>query len=660
MTMSQPECVNSIAGQRGLPQWAWARLLSFFCVALLGVFCLTPALAGSFDLVLLIDESGSMMTTDPHGARKDAAELFLRLCNAKHRVEIAGFATDVRLLTNLQPMGPGATRDAALKEAKQILSSGQRTDIEKALRSARDVLMRSSSPDTTKVVLLMTDGEVDLKEKSDPQKKGLEEKSIEAIRGPLLSKYLQDNIKLYTIAFSPESDFNLLSSIANATGGMCARGDKEDELQKLFLRLFEEIEKPQTAPIKDGAVLIDGSVHEATFLIAHTPQETSRVSVTPPDGTAVNRAAAERMKNYSWFSSPSFDLVTVTDPKGGKWKIEPHGKDADSRVMLITDMTLELEDFAATSRGDEQTSLLAALKSKGTTVDAPEILGVLTMEATLTARTRTVIPLIDDGKHNDGPANNGLFGGAYRTPSAEGTYDLEIIARTPTLERRIVRSVRVSQPWFRFQLEREAIAPGEELPLKATVDREKITAGLMPEFIASVRQPDGQLSEIPLAQALDNLYSASFDSTKTSGAYRATITGSVKLADGKVLRDTIGPLEFMVRAAVGPVAVPVVTPPPTPAPTPVPAVTPAPAHHETPEPTPTPEVVKVVEKVGTPMWVWISILVACLTIIGLLVYLVTHRSGSARVAAPSMEALRERASQIRQEDYDTTEALPAA
>jgi hypothetical protein len=307
--------------------------------------------------------------------------------------------------------------------------------------------------------------------------------------------------------------------------------------------------------------------------------------------------------------------------------------------------------------------LLAELHSQGATVTAPEILGRLSMSATLRGDRMTEFPLLDNGEQGDGAAKDGLFGARFSAPATFGSHDLEIIARAPTIERRKIVSLHVVDRWFEIQVEKEVVAPGGLVPLKVAFDPRGLgERDLRPEFVATALGPDGRRVSLEVPPLLRNLHAVSLDETQVMGVYRVTVTGILRDAKGAlVAEDTIGPISFLVK---GESAAPLLPPvdhgheAPTPTPAETAHATPTPAHADhAPTPTPTPDAAApVVESTKTgfsnSLYVQIGILTALLLICGMLGFLVFRRR-SGEVEAQSMASLRKRASEIREENYET-------
>jgi uncharacterized protein (TIGR03503 family) len=584
------------------------------------------------------------------------------LCNENHRVGLAGFATGVRLLEEIGPVEPGKRRDRMLRQIKGVRSTGRYTDIQDVLRQALAELKRDGRSDHPRAVLLMTDGKVDLGRGEEADKA-----SIAGIRGPLATEFIQAGVEIHCIAFSSSADRDLLERLSEATGGLCVQGDRDDELQRLFLRLFEELAQPQTVPITNNRVPLDLSVREATFLITHGG-DGEPVRLVQPDGRAITEKTSDRFEGVRWFSAPRYELVAVARPQEGVWRIEPAMTTRDDRVIVLTDVELQAGDFNSMLRAGEDCPLTASLRSQGEPVREPEMLTRLAMQGTLQAGySQSVFPLEDDGSHNDGAAKDGVFGGGFAAPDKPGAYDIEIIARVPPLERRIVRTVKVADRWFKVHaLRKEVLRAGEPMTLTAEiVDPRLARAAGEIDFVATVLRPDGSQTTQAVIPLSDVLFSTAYYQTSQKGSYRVTVTGNLTNPSGGVSHDTVGPLDFAVSdAAPGPLAVPpgpqkVLAPP-----TAVAAREPAVPLATTPSPP-----VEAADRVREPegergaeaapgpgllsLAVQAGAVIALLAIVGLFgLRVMRSRGRRAAPREPSMAALRKRAADIRRETFE--------
>ncbi len=615
----------------------------FFCLLMTQIFLAGgfPVCVSAFDLVLLLDESGSMKTTDPGNARVRAAELFARICRPTDRVALMGFATNVREMSALEPMGPGPARDALETRFKMVRSDGQWTDIEQALRLALRNLTLTGDRAKPRAVLLLTDGRVDLS--PGGRDSAASQASDQRIRGALVSDFIQENIQIYCVAFSRGADRSLLNYLAEATQGLCVQGDKDSELERLFLRIFEEIAQPQTVPVRDGKALIDASVREATFLVAHGKTGT-RVTVTDPDSRPYSRDTV--VPGISWYSGTTYDIVTVANPKPGTWSIAPLVASQNSRVLVLTDLELQVKDLPAFLAPGDTLRVQAFLQSEGQVVATSEILKDLVVTGQLTGRESESFQMRDDGASQDDGTGDGLYGGSVTPPSTSGFYDVEIVAAAPTFERRILRKVSVLNRWFSVDLENDSVPAGQLAALKVRVsDLETIEkAGAKLVFEAVVQRPDQTRKNLTVDPVTPALFSVAFTDTTQPGEYRVTVTGRMTSVGGEAQEVTVGPLAIHVTEVAA-------SPPAVPLPTPVVVAA------QTPAPTPTPEK-EAAPRTHIPWELWVVLGISLAAVGTLLVLLFRRRPPQEPIQ--SMERLRKRALEIREESYTDAPPGPAS
>jgi uncharacterized protein (TIGR03503 family) len=370
--------------------------------------------------------------------------------------------------------------------------------------------------------------------------------SVESLRDPLVRDFREKGIQIYCVAYSPQADWALLDYLARATGGLCARGERDEDLQRLFLRFFEELAQPQTVPLRDNQVLIDSGVREATFFIDHA-EGAKGIRLVRPGGKGFSHADAP--SGSRWFSAPQYDLVTVAEPEAGRWRVERPASSQDDRVVLLTDLELTPGDLPAMVLAGEELPLTACLADKGRAIQTAEV----TQHTTVTARLRPgdsgEVALFDDGAYGDSAAGDASFAGTISVPLDAGRYDLEISAVAPTFERRVMRSFTVLPRWFDVQVEKDAIQTGEPVRLSIAVRPGLDFPAEAFGFRAVAVLPDGSRAEAKAAARAPLKYSIVLNETPVTGAYIVTVTGSLAYAKDRSLEARVGPLDIAVHKA---------------------------------------------------------------------------------------------------------------
>ncbi len=189
------------------------------------------------DVILVLDNSGSMKKNDPEFLVSKAVREFISQQDENTRVGIVIFDQSVRL--------PVALTDASLENREKILNSiedinykGLFTDSPAGIERAIYELKNNGRSEAQKSIIFMTDGIVDT---------GVPEKDLQKskwLREDLAPDAADNDIKIFGIAFTDEADFQLIQSIAQKTDGEYYRATKAEDLQGVFEQINDIINKP--------------------------------------------------------------------------------------------------------------------------------------------------------------------------------------------------------------------------------------------------------------------------------------------------------------------------------------------------------------------------------------------------------------------------------
>jgi Mg-chelatase subunit ChlD len=185
----------------------------------------SPVLAESLDVVLLLDDSGSMRTNDPERRLEQGVNNFLLRQQSDTRVAIIAFAADPEVLVPLTHVDR-----RTLPRLQGTLASldydGRWTDTAAAVERALYELRYNGRPDALKAVVLMTDGVIDT---GSP---GLDQERTSWLRGALMQDAAAEGVQIYGLAFSEQADFQLLYALARGTGAEYFRADDASGLHR--------------------------------------------------------------------------------------------------------------------------------------------------------------------------------------------------------------------------------------------------------------------------------------------------------------------------------------------------------------------------------------------------------------------------------------------
>ncbi|MCA1799426.1 MAG: VWA domain-containing protein [Xanthomonadaceae bacterium] len=193
--------------------------------------------ARPLDLVIVLDNSGSMRANDPQALARTAVERLVRNSDADTRISIITFDSAVRLELPLTPAGQ--LSPAALGVALSGLDyRGQWTDIPAAVERALYHLQDGARPGAALAVLLLTDGIVDTGDAArDRDREGW---MLDALVGDAQDR----GIRIFGIAFSDAADFRVIQALARGTGAEYRRVLAPTDLAAAFDALRSAITAP--------------------------------------------------------------------------------------------------------------------------------------------------------------------------------------------------------------------------------------------------------------------------------------------------------------------------------------------------------------------------------------------------------------------------------
>lgn len=410
------------------------RLCALLLCALLAPWH-SAAQAGA-DVRIIIDVSGSMKETDPRNLRVSALRLLAGLLPGDGH---AGVWTFGRYVNMLVPHGPidTAWRDRARRAATGIGSLALHTDIEAALRAASWNWQGAPASNEERHLILLTDGLIDIM--------GGEAASAQArerITHEILPRLQQAGASVHAIALADGTDEALLRQMAAATGGRFERVDDADTLERVFLRLFERALPAVTLPLRDDQrFAIDADIAELTVLAFRVPGSAPTRLHTPDGGVFSTTNLAPNMR---WHHEERYDLVTVTRPSTGEWRIDA-AFDPDNRALIVSDLALISNPPPAQWLAGAPTALTTHLSAHGRVLDRNDFhhfLRVSAIQQTADGETRRAT-LLDNGRDGDALAGDGVYTLALPAGMTAGLHELFIEVDGTTFQRARRHTVEV-------------------------------------------------------------------------------------------------------------------------------------------------------------------------------------------------------------------------
>lgn len=197
------------------------------------------------DIVLVIDNSGSMMVTDPDRQRLQAAKNLVEQMDRRNRVGVILFNVDATILQPLTEVGTDAQKQAVNTKLDEITDTMEGTDIGLALSETLLHIQEQGDADGGTMVILLSDGD-------------------SAVDVPnVLAPYVERGIAVNTVglALTEPSGVALLQNIAQTTGGTYTDVARADTLSAVFSEIFERSVGDRTLVTERS-----GQMGESTFL----------------------------------------------------------------------------------------------------------------------------------------------------------------------------------------------------------------------------------------------------------------------------------------------------------------------------------------------------------------------------------------------------------
>ncbi|GMQ96705.1 MAG: hypothetical protein BMS9Abin15_0381 [Gammaproteobacteria bacterium] len=202
-----------------------------------------PLLAAAVpnDMVLMLDNSGSMKKNDPQFLASKAVSEFIDGLSSDSNVAVIIFDQDVELALPLTPVN-----DETIAKIKASIDSinyrGLYTNSPDALERAIYELKLHARPDAEKSIIFLTDGIVDT---------GQPAKDIEKarwMREDLAASAADQNIRIFGIAFTDGADFSLIQSLAQRTEAEYFRAFLPQDIAGVFAQIKTIIATPRPEP----------------------------------------------------------------------------------------------------------------------------------------------------------------------------------------------------------------------------------------------------------------------------------------------------------------------------------------------------------------------------------------------------------------------------
>lgn len=293
-----------------------------------------------FNVVVVLDASGSMQYTDPEGYRFEAIRLFTGLL-AERGNTLGGvvFNTSIAGEQELARIQDQAGKDLVLSTIETASGKSGWTNTGAGLSRAVEMIESRGDPSLDSVILLLSDGNTEMGSQEETQAAlDLKADAIQAAR--------DDKIAIYSVCLNAnqEADVAEMDQISRGTGGVFMEVTEAEDLKDVFNTFYELIYDTRTTPIDvDDNVFPDSGILETEFDVPGLGVEevniiiyghATSITLYRPDGTP---------SDVSRIDSSTFTMLKLTDVVPGTWKLVTEGVPGDEiRIDMVINPNLGL------------------------------------------------------------------------------------------------------------------------------------------------------------------------------------------------------------------------------------------------------------------------------------------------------------------------------
>ena len=292
-----------------------------------------------FNVVVVLDASGSMKDTDPNGLRYEAISQFLGLLAERGNV-LGGvvFHTEPAAEKALTKITDQAGKDAVMDMLRSIPSSDGWTNTGAGLARAVEMIRQNGAAELPSVILFLSDGNTAMATKEETQA-SLDQKAdaLQAAR--------EQDIRIYSVCLNANrsADVSEMRQLADATGGTFQEVTKAEDLQDVFHAFYNLIYGTSTITLADEVFPDTGrlattfdvpgiGVEEVNIIIYGN---TTKLSLWKPDGS--QSASSAQL-------SDTFSMLKLTDVVPGTWTLITEGVPGDSiKINMVYNTNLGVE-----------------------------------------------------------------------------------------------------------------------------------------------------------------------------------------------------------------------------------------------------------------------------------------------------------------------------
>ncbi|MBR4200609.1 MAG: VWA domain-containing protein [Oscillospiraceae bacterium] len=389
------------------------KILSFAAALMLILsFCICGGISASaernktsnrFNVVFVLDSSGSMNQTDPDGWRFTAVSLFTGLL--AERGNYAGGVVFSDGILVKQPL----SEIRSAQDKKQLLDRFESAEVlgwtntGAALMTAEELLAQGGGEGLPNIIIYLTDGNTEM---GTPEDTALSlDQKAQAIQDAR-----DKGIQIYSVCLNANSinsgstNPQEMEQIAAATGGGFEEVRSSEDLAAVFQRFYELIYSTVSSEIAGGKFDRDG-VFRSEFSVPSAGVEELNIITTAQGGitgmeltTPSGKLLSQKDVDQLSMRAGDYCITKITAPEGGKWTLCAYGQpDAEIQISMIFNKSLsvsaELKNPAEEYRIGDTVQLRTVIETNGEIASDMRVLDEYQIDVTVTNEKDQITPL---------------------------------------------------------------------------------------------------------------------------------------------------------------------------------------------------------------------------------------------------------------------------
>lgn len=275
----------------------------------------------------------------------------------------------------------------------------------------------------------------------------------------------------------------------------------------LGLTELPDLSASNQIPLLNNRFRIDYEIDEIT-LVFFRKKGAPSVVLVKPDGSKVYARTAKDHQ-MEWHDDKTYDLIKIKQPTPGPWQAIG-GILPESRIMVLTDIDLEVDPLPTDMMVGESLKVTARLTNGGKPINAKDFRDVLKLDVLLIStqkaeydnHNQTVLEFTsfqDDGKNFDERPRDAIFTGEFKLDFPAGEWIPKYIVKTPLYTRELMQAPIIVQRAPVEYTVVEAMAEAERHQLTYTIN-DGPADGNTVAFQGRIRFPNNEVQSFTLGE----------------------------------------------------------------------------------------------------------------------------------------------------------------